>query len=340
MFTELIDLAASLDEHIEKGEKLELKKASQKKADLRKALTFDPYNPTTYNEDSGIYNPYRMVDGGGYLPYPVEYWRSQGKDAQHLENGQPSGDYIDSYDSVKRLYDKFKPVEQASQNLRAFRRSLEMDLFKAGAVPIGTVHTYSDGQRYVKQGEGQWKPVAANDGNVRKYLDHPNKEWSKQVNGMISQHAEKIARIKDAIERKSKIEKDTPDLKGALDTLKTHFSKFYEGGKIPDDVHEFFEKVSKNPDGLSSSAKPESKEANKDSKKQVSDAPKKHHVGVEFSHNGQNYNHNFENIQANSHGEAVAQIMKIMDKRLPGHKLSKIHATSSDNKEVKNENTK
>lgn len=338
MFTELIDLASTLDEHIEKGEKLELKKALKKKADLRKALTFDPYNPVTYHEESGFYNPYRMVDGG-YLPHPVEYWRGQGKDTQHMDGGQPTGHYVDPYREVQELYENFKPVVQASQNLRAFRRSLEMDLFKAGAVPIGTVHTYSDGQRYVKQAEGKWVPTAANDGRVRKYLDHPNKQWSKQANDMISQHAEKISRIKDAIERKTKAEKDSPDLKNALDTLKTHFSKFYEGGKIPDDVHEFFEKVAKNPNGLPPAGKPADKKADQKTDQQVGDAPKKHHVGVEFSHNGQNYTHNFENIQANSHGEAVAQIMKIMDKRLPGHKLTAIHAKAAD-KEVKNENTK
>lgn len=320
MFLELNEIAKQLDEHIEKGEKLELKKSrKQKGLDLIKAYSFDPYNPTQYTEDSGYYNPYRLVDGA-YLPYPVEYWRSQGKSED-----------TDSYLTTQLLYDKFAPIKEAEQGFRAFKRSLDNDLFKAVAVPIGTVHTYSDGQRYVKQAEGKWVPVAANDGRTRKYLDHPNKQWSKMANDQISSHADRIGKIKGAIEKRSKEVKaeDAPKLQQALDTLKTHFSKFYEDGKIPDEVHEFFEKVSKNPDGLPAKGKPD-KESNKD----VEDAPRKHHIGVHFKHNGQNYTHEFKDIQASSHGDAVSKIMKIMETRLPGHQLTAIHAKSGEQKET------
>lgn len=213
-----------------------------------------------------------------------------------------------------------------------------MDLIKAGAVPIGTVHTYSDGQRYVKQAEGKWVPVAANDGRMRKYLSHPNKEWSGIANRQISEHADRVQKIKDLIEKKSEGEKGNPKLKEALETMKQHFSKFYDDGKIPDEVHEFFEKVAKNPDGLTETSKPADKKADQDSKKQIADAPKKHHVGVEFTHNGQNYTHDFKDIQASSHGEAVSKIMKIMEKRLPGHQLTRIRS-HSPKEEKQNEPT-
>jgi predicted ABC-type ATPase len=137
-------LADILDEHIEKG--LAKEESKSKIERIEKALSHDPFHPVEMGMDSPYYSPYKIAPEGGFLPYSSQHWEDQGKDRSN-------------YITTDQFYERYGEVQQAMTRFRGFARSLENDLMKAGAVPIGTVHQYTDGLSYKKIGPGDWRPV-------------------------------------------------------------------------------------------------------------------------------------------------------------------------------------
>jgi ppGpp synthetase/RelA/SpoT-type nucleotidyltranferase len=147
MFCELTELAKQLDDVIAKGMSI------PDQEDLRKGLSFDPFRPSSVGPDSDIYTPYKWVDNG-FMPYEVDHWRQHGKNPN-----------TDSYAEVQKLYDQ---INFRRSVFKSLAKTVEKDLVKAGAVPIGTVHTYADGRKYKKMGEGDWQLVSDPRGVAKK----------------------------------------------------------------------------------------------------------------------------------------------------------------------------
>lgn len=209
--SEIETLADILDEHIEKG----LAKESQSKIErIEKALSHDPFNPIEMNYDSPYYNPYKMAPEGGFLPYTSQHWADQGKDQSN-------------YLTTDQFYDRYGEVKQAVTRFRGFARSLENDLKKAGAVPIGTVHKYKDGVNYKKTGEGQWIPVSA-DGK---------QATPKDIEG----HASTVSKISSHMKERGKHEETKKQaVSEALKTVKQAVAALFDG-PMPDSVNKVFD---------------------------------------------------------------------------------------------------
>jgi len=172
---DILETASILDEHIEKA---------AKKAFLEKGVTFDPSNPHLMGGDSSYYSPYLELADGGFVPFPVQHWKDQGRD----EN---------AYNTTRQFYqdagERFKPVEEAVRAFRGFGKSIDT-LFKALPVPIGTIHTYADGVKYKKMKEGQWLPVRSPNTPA---FDHPSEGKRKKASLEIDTHAQKVKAIQD-----------------------------------------------------------------------------------------------------------------------------------------------
>jgi hypothetical protein len=236
MFNDLQKLASTLDEHIEKGQKLEKKSRIEVyEEQIAKGLSHDPFMPHEMSYDSPYYNPYRLVPGEGFLPYPAEYWESQGKNKE-------------DYRLTSELYQRIAPVQKALDGLFGLGRLLEKDLEKGGAVPIGTIHTYADGQRYKKVQEGVWTPVAGlEDKSHAKWLQHKDPKVRQKASGMIEEHAGKADKVKQLIEQRTREQKHGDEIKRqtmkeAIGHVRTAMSKLYDGD-VPEGMEDHFKKV-------------------------------------------------------------------------------------------------
>jgi hypothetical protein len=333
MFTDLTDLANILDEHISKG----LAKEKHSKIEIledciSKGLSFDPFNPQTMQpDDDTYYNPYRVAAEGGFLPFRAEHWEGMGKDkTAYLTT-------TNLYSQFESQEDRMSRVAQAQQKLFSFAKSLDSDLIKAGVVPIGTVHTYSDGQRYVKVSEGRWNPVAASaSSRMGKYLKHPNKEWQDKAHKNIDEHADRVAEIKDAMSRRVQTDfhgESHEKTKEAIGSLKNAFKRFYENGEVPDEVNSHFDKLLAGMDQAKKMADTAIKDQKNPKPEEKNEA--KHHVVIHFKHNGEDYSHRFENVKAGNHGDAVHKITKLLDQKLKGAQIQRIHAETAPEQEAK-----
>lgn len=236
MFNDLEKLASTLDEHIEKGLKLEKKSRIEVyEEQIAKGLSHDPFQPHEMSYDSPYYNPYRLVPGEGFLPYPAEYWEGLGKNK-------------DDYRLTSELYQRIAPVQKALDGLYGLGRAVVQDLEKGGAVPIGTVHTYADGQRYKKVREGVWTPLAGLETKSHsKWLEHKDPKVRAKANTMIEEHAGKADKLKELIDKRSHDQKHGDEIKRqamkeAIGHVRTAMSKIYDGD-VPKGMEEHFKSV-------------------------------------------------------------------------------------------------
>lgn len=234
--SDLDKLADTLDEHILKGLKpRRISKVEQAEAELHKSLSHDPFSPFEMTQDSPFYNPYRNVDGA-YLPYSADYWESQGKDR-------------DAYLTTTNLYARLGGVNKSLGALKKMARFLgQGDLIKGGAVPIGTVHTYRDGQRYKKVADGKWTPMAGLEKHtVKDAMTDKNPARQELGHQAVEQHAEKTGRLKELLDQKLKDQKvihesTTEGVKQTMAHVKTLMSKLYDG-PMPKELEDHIENV-------------------------------------------------------------------------------------------------
>lgn len=319
MFNDLLRLASTLDEHIEKGMKLEPKSRIEQ---LTKSLSHDPFRPHDMTFDSPYYNPYKFQPGEGYMPHTAQHWASQGKKAE---------DYLTTtmmYDDFKRLTTKYSHTDKCLKSL--FK--LGEDLVKAAAqpaakpkaapaakapgsptsnkVPVGTIHVYKDGERYQKVDAGVWVPVGAPENKAHmKYLNHHDQTVRSGAHQQIESHAEehgaRLQKLKDII-----------DQRGAHEDTKrqTTHQVLSELGhpaaeKYSDEAH------------VKGTLDKHSKEAAKTS-------AKNHHVDVNFNFKGKTHSYQFKNVEGANKHEAQKKVEEGMAQiqALRGHKITKISA--------------
>jgi hypothetical protein len=265
------------------------------------------------NDDSPYYNPYRQIDGG-YAPYPVAHWVEQGKKEE---------DYL----TTQQFYAQIAPAKVEMAAFRGFARSIVNDLLKAGAVPVGTVHTYRDGQRYRKQAEGQWVPLAGLEtGKTRQHLEHPDPKHRGMANQEMERHASQTSAIQDAIKQKESEERVTGEakrqaMKEAIGHIRGAMKHLFDG-PIPEKL----DSQLKQAEAKHASAKPEVKPEQHLEKLGETLAGKKHHVTVGFTHQGKQYEHTFQNVQAASHGEATDKVTSELGKKLKGAQIHRIRS--------------
>jgi len=315
MFSDLEEVASLLDDCIEKA--FAKKGKVQKYEDsIIKGLSHDPFNPVMMTEEQPYYNPYRQMQDGSFLPHSVEYWESQGKSS-------------DDYNTTRQFYQNYIPVSQARDRLETFSRSLSNDLFKAGAVPVGTVHTYRDGHKYKKMGEGQWAPVGDPSERMSTWLNHSKPEYRQQANQEIERHGTQVTALEEMIKRKQS-EQQTQErvkqemTKEIMGKVKDAMSKLYDG-KMPDEVSQHFDKNEAKEDGK---IKPEDALKDLESKLSQNYTPK-HDVTVSFIHNGKRYEHVFPNIQAKGHHDAIDKVQGAISQKLKGAQVTGIQASRS-----------
>ena len=298
MFCDITEIADTLDDVIDKG-------LSIKDNNLRKGLTFDPFDPVTMSEQSNFYNPYQWVDNG-YMPHPVEHWREQGKGER------------DEYAEVHKLYDQINFRRSAFKSLT---KALDTDLVKAGAVPVGTVHTYTNGVKYKKVADGQWAPV---------------KDPSKPMTGHqdIEAHASNVTKIQEQIKAKTKEAGQGEEYKDAAKreaqkAVMEAMKQMY-GGELPPMLKQHFDKIGKQ-NAMAD------QEKGKDAPTKLKEVeaelkPKKHDVSVEFTHNGQNYNHHFPAVLGSSKEEVSGRIAELVKKKIPGAVIGKMNVEPKEEK--------
>lgn len=290
MISDIIELSKSLDSVIEAGEKIE-----NRAQELRKGLSFDPFRPIEMHEERTFYNPYQWMDNG-YMPHKPEYWYDQGVDKEKNE-----------YAEVHKLY-------AGINGTRSLYRALERgDLEKAGAVPVGTVHTYTNGVKYKKIAEGQWAPV---------------RDSNKQMTGHedIERHATSVNTVKDHIKQRSKEGAMTDQLKEearreAMKQVKEAMKHIF-GDELPDSLKQHFDKHDKETAAKDKEAKvtPEDKLA--EMKNDIKG--KKHDVHVHFTHNGKDYQHTFSGVMGHNTQEVSGRIGDMVKKKIPGAIINRI----------------
>lgn len=358
MKNDLETLAGLLDGDIEKGlslERRDLAKDSRIEAfeeSIIKGLSFDPFQPIEMNDDSSYYNPYQSHPMGGYYPHAKESWTSQG-DNQHLgvragtrnEDGyrqvgefhRIAGDAPMDADFYGRGPNAQAPSTSRFAQLRrsipeivedGLRKGMgwDDDLMKGG-VPVGTVHTYADGQKYKKVAEGKWVPSAGLETKkTQNWLDHKDSSVRAHANHGIERHAEQKAKIESLMKQREREQVVIGEAKNqAVQAAATHMknvtSKMYDG-KPPkgfDEEHD----AHMTAHGAKAS----------DPKKMLAQAheglkPKTQDVKVHFTHQGKAYSHHFEGIQAAHHQEAIERVTEILKQKLPGSQLTRVQATS------------
>ena len=315
--SKLEELASLLDEHIERGLKPKrISRVDRYEDEIHKSLSHNPFVPHDMGYDSPYYNPYKMSPDGGFLPHEPSFWNNS--DREYVREDINTQEFIDKYVTYKKSLNK----------LKSLGTMLEHDLVKGGAVPVGTVHTYTDGQRYKKVAEGKWAPLAGlESAKMRGHLEHEDPKHRAMANQHLDAEAGKVGAIQEAIKRKERDQKTIEtakkeSMREAVGHMKEVASKMFDSKKLPKEMDDHFKNV-------------ESKYADesKDPKKILQGmsqelSGKRHHVTVNFKHNGKDYNHKFEGVAANSHSEAIDAATKKLKEKLPGAQVSKIHAES------------
>lgn len=363
MKNDLEILAGLLDSDIEKGltlERRDLARDSKIEAyeeSIMKGLSFDPFNPIEMNDDRSFYNPYASHPMGGYYPHSAESWTSQG---DHAHLGTRAGTRNpDGYREVNEFhrvagdspmddaYYRRGPAAQSVSTSRfaTLRRSIDflvedgiakaegfdIDLMKGG-VPVGTVHTYADGQKYKKVAEGKWVPTAGLESKKTKnWLDHKDPKVRAHANHGIERHAAQKQKIEELMKQRQREqvvinEAKNQAVQAAAAHTKNVTSKLFDG-KPPKEFEQEHE-AHMNAHG----AKPS------DPKKMLAQAheglkPKTQDVKVHFTHQGKAYTHHFEGIHANHHQEAIERVTEILKQKLPGSQLTRVQAMTPKKKD-------
>ena len=242
MKNDIREIATILDDVIAKGQ------LDSEEDKLIKS--FDPFRVHTMTDESPYYNPYRQLGDGTYAPHPPSYWTSQarytGDRAAYQRDGlrEASEFYMmggsprdsstgasfsrgmqglnDLCKSVDKFFKALPPSSKAPNNPASPSP-------QAGGVPVGTVHTYKDGQDYRKMAPGQWELVT--EGHAAK-LEDP--KGGPKAHGEIEQHARAMAKIDEKLgEHKKQEESDNRTRKIVDEKM----------GRTKDDGEEHFDSV-------------------------------------------------------------------------------------------------
>jgi hypothetical protein len=103
MIKDIEDIAAELDDTIEKGAK-----ASEKLKSIKKSYSFNPFEPIVVDPSSPFAIHYQWNQNGGFLPYEAKHWAALGKD--------PSG-YATTTDFYDRYIYMIKGLRELSKDL-------------------------------------------------------------------------------------------------------------------------------------------------------------------------------------------------------------------------------
>lgn len=340
-------IASILDEHIEKGLHLEANRRPSSKVEeyeetICKALSFNPNHPFEMKEDSPYYNPYAAHPMGGYYPYEKDTWTTQG-DMRLL--GTSSGTRgADGYRTVDAFYNvagdepmDFKPpiVQQSTSIFAGFRKSIDDYVIKGGPVPVGTTHTYADGQTYKKIAEGKWVATAGLESKkTEKYLKHKDPKVRGQASGAIEQHAGQKKNIQDMIKQRQGEQKVITEAKNqAVQAAGAHTHKMMSqmfDGKPPKQFQQAHEEHMKAHGAQSENPKEMLKQHGEGLK------PKTHNVKVGFTHQGKEYSHSFEGVAAGHHQEAIEKVTELLRQKLPGAQLTRVHAETTKQPKMAN----
>lgn len=274
------------------------------KRPLVKGLTFDPMNPQLFSPELGYYNPYQQVDGA-YLPYSADYWEKNGKDLS-----------VDGYENTRRFYKEYFGKSQALKDLS---KAIESDLFKAGIVPVGTVHVYRNGDKYRKVAEGRWEPIGEK--NAVKQPQHNDLERDASV----------VNRLKEEIKTRQKDEQTANDHTARTHTQLKEFASAIFGGEMPESVKAHFDKHEK----TMASVDPKNI---KDNLKKIEPQiqSKSHKVTITFTIGGKEYNHVFNDVGGMSQTEVAQNVSDLIKKKIPGASISHVKAEINKDKAKKN----
>jgi len=324
-------IGSLLDDTIEKGERLERKsRIEQYEETLTKSLSHDPFRPHQMNVDSPYHNPYRQLADGSFAPQTLEELEYSGRNLEHY--GTVKQFYRDAGVEREIRSERDHQALQASINnrFRSFAKSLDT-LSKGepapgtqkpkGGVPVGTVHTYSDGQRYRKIAEGKWAPLAGLEKQTASRLLADPKH-GPQANATMEAHAGQALKIQEALERKQREQEVVEQAKNAarqetITHMKKIIDKLYDD-KPPKEMEKLFKegiegaakegphKLDRKPmDGIEPGDKPVTNPA----------GHAKHSVSVDFQHGGQNYSRQF-NVMARTPAEATQRVHEGITQRL------------------------
>lgn len=311
MRSEMNDLLALLDEHVVKGFTPEpLGRVTVIEETITKSLSHNPFDPVVMNDEVGYYNPYRQLQDGSFAPHPVSHWEGQGKSAEH-------------YETTRQMYKQMGVVEKSLGKLKHLGDLVKAELGKGGAVPVGTVHTYRDGQKYKKVKEGGWQPVGQHSEKMKTWLTHPNPEYQRQASQEIERHGTQVSALEDMIKRKEANVQMTQEAtqaatKEVLGHMKKILGHLFDGAP-PKEIQEQIDKMEqKDPDAA---------KVLQDLTQEISGKPK-HDVHMKFLHNGKRYQHKFEGVEAAGHHDAINKVAELLQKKLKGAQITGAQAMS------------
>jgi hypothetical protein len=313
----LNDLAQMLDPTIKKGEELEQKdliKSENRRKQIRKALSHNPFNPVDMGLDSEYYNPYKYnYEDGAFMPHSPEYWYDQGKSPEK-----------DEYNTVKQFYGRKVEIQQTFNRFADLKRSLdEGDLIKAG-LPVGTVHEWK-GQKFKKVAEGDWKPIAANsyegkEGEsavgMRDRLMHQNPRERQFASQALEQHASQSSKIKQVLDQKMKEQDIAHTAKQAAVGHVQEALKFIHGDKIPTEVKHKLNQFAEKTD----SEHPHKQALNKLGESFGGQKP--HTVNVKLKIGGKQIDHQFTNVLGRNESDVMTKVKEELAKKLPNAQVS------------------
>jgi DNA-directed RNA polymerase subunit F len=235
MKSEIEIIAETLNETIEKGEKIEKsqkERAKKYREELRKGLTHNPFDPKFIGpaESLGVYTPYKWTTDG-FMPYGPDHWREQGDFRMHTIQ---EGDYVrtmkvhrGSYLNTEQFYNRYVRPEKKVQAFRGFGKSV-MDTIDIVKAEVGTKHKYKDGRTYLKTDKG-WRPVGEAMGDrIRRKDESAHQELDK--------HYRSTSTIKNIMSRKAESQNLRKELK---DNYRNKLAGLLDG-PMPKEYEEIF----------------------------------------------------------------------------------------------------
>lgn len=216
------ELGKLLDPQIAKARKPK-SGIAQKEEQIRKGLSFDPFNPIEMNDQSPYYNPYAVAPEGGFFPHSVDHWKTQGK---ALEGYRTVHSFYEDVGVEQPNFDTMVAVqnqEAITEGQFSFVKKAEpmknSNPMGGHGLPVGTIHPYKNGMSYQKisLSPPQWRLVKRAGG--KQGFDH---EAEHVGHANIDNHAETTA-LKAAISKKKQGTKDT--VKTIKDTIKQHLEQ-------------------------------------------------------------------------------------------------------------------
>jgi hypothetical protein len=357
------EISALLNDTIQKGERFTKRsKVDQFEQEILKSLTFNPYQPHQMNDSSPYYNPYMRLADGSFAPHGVEHWSERGLDPNEYittkvfyeqaginrERASERASQRVVSELYRQRFGKSEALAKAEQGVKNLKQATSQTIGKTGpaaapsnkaprAVPVGTVHTHTDGLQYKKVAEGQWMPVK---GNKTHELMHSDPKVRQKAGMDIEGQAGKVAAVQDAIKQKQREEQIVEQAtQAAKKEVMTHVrdvvTQLY-GGQLPPEVDQKMAEAQHGaagdgPKKLDHSpidgATPADKEPT------TATGKKPHSVTVGFIYNGQEYNRTF-NVDAKSHTDAMQTIHDGIVKKLGrGVQLTQLSAKTPNRDE-------